>query len=86
MGSKTISLREETYRRLDRAKHEGESFSDVVDRLLVDEDDPLRELVGFVEGDELEDVRRGSAGFREEVSDRFDGERGSSGGEDGTSR
>ncbi|MCW8172322.1 MULTISPECIES: antitoxin VapB family protein [Natrialba] len=72
MGSKTISLRDETYRRLHREKRDGESFSDVVDRLLVDdEENPLRELIGLVDDDELECVRRESAEFRDDIGSRF---------------
>ncbi|MFP8955980.1 antitoxin VapB family protein [Natrialbaceae archaeon A-CW3] len=72
MGSKTISLRTETYRRLHREKQEGESFSDVVDRLLVDDrENPLAELIGLVDGDELESVRRESMTFRSGVDARF---------------
>ncbi|ELY93905.1 hypothetical protein C483_04479 [Natrialba hulunbeirensis JCM 10989] len=85
MGSKTISLREETYRRLDRAKHENESFSDVVDRLLVDDDDPLRELIGFVDEDELDAVKRKSSSFRRDFAGRFD-EEAETGDSNGSSR
>ncbi|WP_049927657.1 antitoxin VapB family protein [Halopiger goleimassiliensis] len=72
MSSKTISLREETYRRLERAKRDDESFSDVVDRLLVDEENPFRELVGLLDEREISDVRRESKAFRAEMNDRFD--------------
>lgn len=73
MGSKTISLREETYRRLHREKRDEESFSDAVDRLIADEDgNPLRELVGLVEDENLDRVRRGSTEFRRDVDARFD--------------
>lgn len=34
MGTKTVGLREEVYERLATEKREGESFSDVVDRVL----------------------------------------------------
>ncbi|MCH7659200.1 MAG: antitoxin VapB family protein [Euryarchaeota archaeon] len=36
MGTKTVGLREEVYERLATEKREGESFSDVVDRVLDD--------------------------------------------------
>lgn len=58
MGTKTISLTEEAYNRLKAAKKEGESFSDVVNRIspgvrledywgILDEEaaDDLREVV-----------------------------------------
>jgi len=34
MSSKMISIKEETYNQLDRAKGSDESFSDAIDRLL----------------------------------------------------
>ena len=73
MGSKTVSLKDETYRRLRREKRKDESFSDAIDRLLAEEDEnPLRELIGFVDEDELETVRKRSNEFREDVNNRFD--------------
>ena len=39
MGYKNISLRENIYHRLRKAKHESESFSDVIERLLRPDDD-----------------------------------------------
>lgn len=72
MGSKTVSLKDETYRRLNREKREGESFSDAIDRLLTDEEtNPLRELIGLVDEDEIETVRNRSEEFRTDVNDRF---------------
>ncbi|QSW99689.1 antitoxin VapB family protein [Haloterrigena alkaliphila] len=72
MSSKTVSLKDETYRRLRREKREDESFSDAIDRLLAEEDEnPLRELIGLVDEDELETVRKRSNEFREDVNKRF---------------
>lgn len=34
MTSKNVSIREDVYRKLAEAKHEGESFSDVIERIL----------------------------------------------------
>ncbi|ARS90437.1 antitoxin VapB family protein [Natrarchaeobaculum aegyptiacum] len=84
MGNKTISLRAETYRRLERAKRGDESFSDVVDRLLVDDENPFREFVGFVDEDELDTVRHESSTFRAEMNTRFAD--GGDGGDDGSGR
>jgi predicted CopG family antitoxin len=39
MGYKNISLREDIYLRLRRAKREDESFSEVIERLLKPDDD-----------------------------------------------
>ncbi|MFO7835221.1 MAG: antitoxin VapB family protein [Candidatus Thorarchaeota archaeon] len=47
MGYKNISLREDIYRRLKRAKREGESFSEVIERLLRPDDDIL-DLFGTI--------------------------------------
>ena len=71
MASKTISLSEDTYNRLARAKGEDESFSDVIDRLLGEDEHPLYELVGLLDGEEVETLRGRSAEFRDAVDDRF---------------
>lgn len=47
VGYKNISLREDIYRRLKRAKREGESFSEVIERLLRPDDDIL-DLFGTI--------------------------------------
>ena len=71
MSSKTISLKEETYERLRRAKGEGESFSDVIDRLLGDDEHPLYGLVGLLAEDEADRLRERSRAFREDVDSRM---------------
>lgn len=73
MGSKTISLKEETYARLDRAKGDDESFSDVIDRLLDTRTDehPLTELVGLGDEATVATLRARSAAFREEIDERM---------------
>jgi predicted CopG family antitoxin len=73
MPSKTISLKEETYHRLDRAKGDGESFSDVIDRLLRTQTDghPLEALIGFGDEETVETLRARSAEFRDGVDDRI---------------
>ena len=72
MSSKTISLKEETYERLRREKSEGESFSDVIDRFLNEEEHPLYGLVGLAEDDEVARIRASSQAFREDVDGRID--------------
>lgn len=47
MGYKNISLREDIYFRLRRAKREGESFSEVIARLLRP-DDSILDLFGSI--------------------------------------
>lgn len=66
MASKTISIKESTYRRLTALKGTDESFSDVIDRLVESEEGrhPLFELVGLLDAAELETVRRSSDAFR----------------------
>jgi predicted CopG family antitoxin len=46
MGTKTVGLREEVYERLTTEKREGESFSDVVDRILEDSQSDWRYSFG----------------------------------------
>lgn len=73
MASKTISLKEETYRRLDRAKGEEESFSDVIDRLLGAETDdhPLAGLVGLGDEATVATLRERSSAFRDSADERI---------------
>lgn len=54
MGTKTIGLDEDTYERLRDEKREGESFSDVVDRLLGERS--LTELAGLWDGDTVAEI------------------------------
>jgi len=74
MASKTISLKEETYERLRREKSDYESFSDVIDRFLDEEDHPLYELVGLADDDEVARIRAASRSFRDDVDERLDTE------------
>lgn len=60
MGTKTISLSEEAYDRLQCRKREGESFNDVVNRLAGER--PLLDIVGTGQPDDgieaaIEDAR-----------------------------
>jgi len=74
MSSKTISLKEETYERLRREKGEDESFSDVIDRFLDEEEHPLHGLVGLADDDEVARIRAASRSFRDDVDERTDAE------------
>jgi len=63
MGTKTLSIREETYEMLKDEKREGESFSDVIDRLMRREKFNLADYFGAIKDEELlggleEDSRR----------------------------
>lgn len=67
MGSKNVSLREDVYRRLKEEKDDDESFSDVVERLLDRGDHPLYKLVGTLDEEEVERVRKRAEEFRRSV-------------------
>lgn len=53
MGTKTLSIRDETYSQLKSAKLEGESFSDVIDRLLKKKKGNLSVYFGALKNEEL---------------------------------
>ncbi|KUK43830.1 MAG: antitoxin VapB family protein [Methanothrix sp.] len=53
MGTKTLSIREETYEMLKGEKREGESFSDVIDRLMRREKINLEEYFGAIKDEDL---------------------------------
>ena len=76
MGHKTISIRESTYDRLKAAKSADESFSDAIDRLVGarTERHPLFDLVGLLDDNELEQVRKRSRSFRSDLEDRMGSE------------
>ena len=57
MASKTISLEQSAYERLLAAKREGESFSDVVNRLTRGNEPSLLDLVGLVPPERAEQLR-----------------------------
>ena len=63
MGTKTIGLREDVYKRLKAHKREDESFTDTVGRLLEESTVDWREGFGTLpdsEADDLETVARAS--------------------------
>lgn len=66
MASKTISLDEDAYTKLKAAKQPGESFSDVVHRLVGPDQPELRDLVGLLEEGTADDVRSVVRGMRRE--------------------
>lgn len=71
MASKTISLSEDTYNRLARAKGKDESFSDVIDRLLGEDEHPLYDIVGLLDEEDVKTLRDRSDEFRDDVDDRL---------------
>lgn len=66
MATKTISITEDAYHRLERLKDEGESFSDVIQRLSGGAD--LQRYAGTISAEFGDDLRSASADFR----DRFE--------------
>lgn len=61
MGTKTIGLREDVYERLKARKREGESFTDLMDRLMDETKPDWRDEFGTLSeegGDELEALVR----------------------------
>lgn len=66
MGTTTISLKDEAYRRLKEEKREGESFSDVVMRLTesADTEERIEELAGGLGEEFAEEVEASSAEVR----------------------
>jgi predicted CopG family antitoxin len=74
MGTKTIELRDNAYERLKARKRKGESFSDLVDRLLDEGQADWREgfgTLGHEEAEELEQAVETTAncGHRSEQHD-----------------
>lgn len=75
MGTKTISLTEEAYEKLRAAKKEGESFSDVVERIAPGV--RLEEYWGVLDDETAEDLRGAVEDTRREWTavDRARGDR-----------
>jgi len=66
MSTKTISIRDDTYDLLKNAKREGESFSDVIDRLLAKEKGNMSVYFGALKDEEiLEGLKEDSRKIRE---------------------
>jgi predicted CopG family antitoxin len=53
MATKTLSIREETYEMLKGEKREGESFSDVIDRLMKRKKIKLADYFGAIKDEDL---------------------------------
>lgn len=67
MAFKTITIREDTYKRLLAVKREDESFSDLFDRLVSGSVEKLRTLRGSVEFEAKDEMLREIREKREEV-------------------
>lgn len=64
MGTKTIGLREDVYERLKARKREGESFTDLVDRLIDETAVDWRETFGSLPAEEAAELERIAARSR----------------------
>lgn len=69
MGTKTIGLREDVYERLKARKREGESFTDLVDRLIDETNVDWRERFGTLSEDEAAELERVVSASREATSE-----------------
>lgn len=70
MATKNITVKKETYRRLKSLKREGESFSDLFDRLTAQER-AMTEVAGTMPG-LASDVSDGRERLREEFTEEQD--------------
>jgi len=68
MGTKTIGIREEVYERLRAHKRDGESFTDLIDRLIDDAGGDWREGFGTLSTDGAETLREAVARTRESTA------------------
>jgi len=66
MGSKTISLEDSAYHKLRAAKRSGESFSEVVLRLLGGKEPSLLDFQGLLDKKTVQGVREVIARMKEE--------------------
>ncbi|MCI4366270.1 MAG: antitoxin VapB family protein [Thermoplasmata archaeon] len=66
MGTKTISLEDSAYERLKSAKQQGESFSEVVNRLVRPSRQSLHELSGILDAKTANEVGKIIAEIRRE--------------------
>jgi predicted CopG family antitoxin len=58
MGTKTIGLREDAYERLKARKREGESFTELVERLLDEATADWRDGFGTLPADETDELEQ----------------------------
>ena len=72
MGTKTIGIREDVYRRLRSRKREDESFTDLVDRLLDESIPEWRDGFGSLDLTETAELERIVDGSRSDLSDGLD--------------
>lgn len=66
MGSKTISLEDSAYQKLKAAKRPGESFSDVVNRILRGREPALSDFRGLLDKEAANELARAISQMRAE--------------------
>ncbi|GAB6879554.1 hypothetical protein JCM17823_18280 [Halorubrum gandharaense] len=69
MGTKTIGIREEVYERLRARKRDGESFTDVIDRLIDESGGDWREGFGSLSPEETNAVREAALASRDRLGE-----------------
>lgn len=69
MSSKNVSLKQSVYEQLKAHKRPGESFSDVVERLLEGEQADWRKSVGILSNEEADELREFVRRRREESTE-----------------
>jgi len=65
MGTKTIGVRDDVYERLKARKREGESFTDLMNRILDETKPDWREGFGTLDAEEAEDLEQAVETARE---------------------
>lgn len=68
MGTKTIGLRDDVYERLKARKREGESFTDLVDRLMDESTPDWREGFGTLSDEASDELERIAEQSRDETA------------------
>jgi predicted CopG family antitoxin len=68
MGTKTIGLRDDVYERLKARKREDESFTDLVNRLLDEQQTDWREGFGTLDAEEAEELEQAVETARKQTS------------------
>ena len=70
MSSRTIAVERSAYERLKAARHAGESFTDVINRLLAGREPRLLDFVGLFDRKAAEEIAASVAMMREEEVQR----------------
>jgi len=68
MGTKTIGIKDDVYERLKARKREGESFTDLMNRLLDESTVDWREGFGTLDATEAEELERAAETSRRRMS------------------